>query len=67
LTELDDEMATGIFCSLICHLQSISTTEKHLNDYLVYVACDGTVVMFGSRGGVKKLRKEQSQTGISSL
>jgi hypothetical protein len=48
LNELDDVTATGIFSSLICHLLPISMTEEYLNDYLVFVACDG----------VKKLLKE---------
>jgi hypothetical protein len=52
-------MVTGIFSSLICHLQSIGMTEEYLNDYLVSVACDGAAVTFGSRGGVKKLLKEK--------
>jgi hypothetical protein len=34
-------------------------TEEYLNDYLVSVACDGAAVMFGCRGGVKKLLKEK--------
>jgi hypothetical protein len=33
-------------------------TEEYLKDYLVSVACDGAAVMFGYRGGVKKLLKE---------
>jgi hypothetical protein len=62
--ELDDVTATGIFSlppsiSLICHLQSIGMTEEYMNDHLVSVACDGAVVMFGSRGRVKKLIKEK--------
>jgi hypothetical protein len=32
--------------------------KEYLKDYLVSVACDGVTVMFGSRGGVKKLLKE---------
>jgi hypothetical protein len=59
LIELDDVTATGIFSSLICHLQSIGMTEEYLNDYLVSVACDGAAVMLGSPGGVKKLLKEK--------
>jgi hypothetical protein len=51
-------MATGIFSSLTCHLQSIGMTEEYLNDYLVSVACDDAVVISGSHGGVKKLLKE---------
>jgi hypothetical protein len=57
--ELGDVTATGIFSSLICHLQSIGITEEYLNDYLDSVACDGAAVMCGSRGGVKKLLKEK--------
>jgi hypothetical protein len=57
--ELDDVTAIGIISSLICHLQSIGMTEEYLNDHLVSVACDGAVVMFGSRGRVKKLLKEK--------
>jgi hypothetical protein len=38
LIELDDVTATGIFSSLICHLQSTGMTEEYLNDYLVSVA-----------------------------
>jgi hypothetical protein len=59
LIELDDVTVTGIFSSLICHLQSIGMTGEYLNDYLVSVACDGAAVMCGSRGGVKKLLKEK--------
>jgi hypothetical protein len=60
LIELDDvTTVTGIFSSLICHLKYIGMTEEYLNDYLVSVACDGAAVMFGSRGGVKKLLKEK--------
>jgi hypothetical protein len=33
LIELDDVTATGIFSSLIYHLQSIGMTEEYLNDY----------------------------------
>jgi hypothetical protein len=33
LIELDDVTASGIFSSLICHLQSIGMTEEYLNDY----------------------------------
>jgi hypothetical protein len=59
LIELDDVTATGIFSSLICHLQSIGKTEEYLNNYIVSDACDGAAVMFGYRGGVKKLLKEK--------
>jgi hypothetical protein len=52
-------VVTGIFSSLICHLQSIGMTKEYLNDYLVSAACDGAAVMLGSRGGVKKLLKEK--------
>jgi hypothetical protein len=55
LIESDDVTLTGIFSSLICHLHSITVTEEYLNDYLVSVACDGAVVMFGSRGRVNRL------------
>jgi hypothetical protein len=46
LIELDGVTASGIFSSLICHLQSISMTEEYVNNYLVSVACDGAAVMF---------------------
>jgi hypothetical protein len=59
LIELNDVTVTGIFSSLICHLQSIGMTEEYLNDHLVSVACDGAVVMFGSHGRVKKLLTEK--------
>jgi hypothetical protein len=59
LIELDDVTAIGIFFSLICHLQSIGMTQEYLRDYLVSVACDGAAVMFGYRGGVKKLLKRK--------
>jgi hypothetical protein len=57
LIELHDVTAIGIFSRLIYRLQSIGMTEEYLNDYLVSVACDGAAVMFGYRGGVKKLLK----------
>jgi 3-dehydroquinate dehydratase len=59
LIQLYDATATGVFSSLVCHLQSIRMTEQYLNDYLISDACDGAAVMFGSRGGVKKLLKEK--------
>jgi hypothetical protein len=59
LIDLDNVMVTGIFSSLICHLQSIGMTEEYLNNHLVSVACDGAMVLFGSCGGVKKLLKEK--------
>jgi hypothetical protein len=59
LIDLDNVTATGIFSSLICHLQSIGMTKEYLNNHLVSVACDGAMVLFGSCGGVKKLLKEK--------
>jgi hypothetical protein len=59
LIELDDIMAAGIFSSLICHLQYIGLTEEYLNKHLVFVACDGAAVMFGSCCRVKELLKEK--------
>jgi hypothetical protein len=64
LIELDDVTASGIFTSLLRHLDCIGISEEYLGNYLVSVACGGAAVMMGARGGVKKLLRGKFRTVI---
>jgi hypothetical protein len=45
--------ASGIFTSLLWHLDSVGISEEYLGNYLVSVTCDGAAVMMGAHGGVR--------------